>query len=58
MEDFEMTGWRPPVTADISLTALPRHRLDVRVASEKRTLAFSAAASAVVRTRVYLQGSI
>ncbi|MFD4867970.1 hypothetical protein [Streptomyces sp. NPDC058412] len=53
-----MTGWRPPVTADISLTALPRHRLDVRVASEKRALAFSAAASAVVRTRVYLQGSI
>ncbi|MFJ6251683.1 MULTISPECIES: Imm50 family immunity protein [unclassified Streptomyces] len=45
VEDFEMTGWRPPVTADVVLTPLPRHRLAVRVAAPGLDLAYTSNAT-------------
>ncbi|MGW6981341.1 Imm50 family immunity protein [Streptomyces sp. NPDC054932] len=46
------------VTGSGSGGATGTDRLQVSVTSENRSLTFSAAASAVTRTRVYLQGSV
>ncbi|WP_374774899.1 hypothetical protein OG756_20270 [Streptomyces sp. NBC_01310] len=45
VQDFVMEGWRPPVTADVVLTELPRHRLAVRAAAPGTEVSFTAAAS-------------
>ncbi|MFJ7775266.1 hypothetical protein [Streptomyces yangpuensis] len=45
VEDFVMEGWRPPVTADVRLTALPRNRLAVRVTGPGTAVSFTAVAS-------------
>ncbi|MFE2479764.1 hypothetical protein [Streptomyces sp. NPDC059389] len=48
--DFEMTGWQPPVTADVALTALPRHRLAVRITAAGADVSFTANASVLAGT--------
>ncbi|MBZ9596989.1 hypothetical protein K7B06_18185 [Streptomyces erythrochromogenes] len=45
VEDFVMEGWRPPVTADVRLTALPRNRLAVRVTGPGTEVSFTTVAS-------------
>ncbi|MFE5807672.1 hypothetical protein [Streptomyces sp. NPDC056491] len=45
VEDFVMEGWRPPVTADIGLTPLPRNRLAVHVTAPGTEVSFTTVAS-------------
>ncbi|MFJ6940561.1 Imm50 family immunity protein [Streptomyces sp. NPDC101132] len=45
VEDFEMEGWQPPVTVDVTLEELPGHRLDVRVSGAGTRLRFTSNAS-------------
>ncbi|MGW6981340.1 hypothetical protein ACWGE1_18120 [Streptomyces sp. NPDC054932] len=45
VEEFVMEGWRPPVTADIALTDLPRHRMAVHVTAPGTEVSFTANAS-------------
>lgn len=42
VEDFVMEGWRPPVTVDLVLTALPRNRLTVRAVAPGTEVSFTA----------------
>ncbi|MFD4025601.1 Imm50 family immunity protein [Streptomyces sp. NPDC058576] len=57
VEDFEMTGWRPPVAADVALTPLPRHRLAVRVTAPKLGLAYTSNADVLAgRLSVFTLG--
>ncbi|MFD5624448.1 Imm50 family immunity protein [Streptomyces yangpuensis] len=61
VEDLRMTGLAagPPDGCDpVRLDAGGGGRLRVAVTGPSRSLSFSAAASAVTRTRVYLQGSL
>ncbi|MFF4099974.1 hypothetical protein [Streptomyces sp. NPDC001903] len=50
VEEFEMAGWRPPVTADIGLAELPRHRLAVRITAPGAEVSFTANASVLAGT--------
>ncbi|MFF0214424.1 Imm50 family immunity protein [Streptomyces vinaceus] len=45
VREFLMEGWRPPVTADVVLRALPEHRLAVEVAAPGLAVSFTANAS-------------
>ncbi|WP_371618279.1 hypothetical protein [Streptomyces sp. NBC_00454] len=55
--DFVMDGWRPPVTADVELAALPEYRIAVRVAADGAEVAFTANASVVAgRLGVFTRG--
>ncbi|MCJ1678942.1 immunity 50 family protein [Streptomyces sp. APSN-46.1] len=45
VQDFLMEGWQPPVTADITLRALPLHRLAVQVTAPGVAVSFTANAS-------------
>ncbi|MEU3771981.1 hypothetical protein AB0F11_01955 [Streptomyces sp. NPDC032472] len=45
VQDFVMEGWRPPVTAEVSLRPLPEHRLAVHVTSTGVDVAFTSNAS-------------
>ncbi|WP_319597981.1 immunity 50 family protein [Streptomyces griseus] len=57
VEDFAMTGWRPPVTADVALTPLPRHRLAVRVAAPELDVSYTSNADVLAgRLSVFTLG--
>ncbi|MFE5834815.1 hypothetical protein ACFQ67_32725 [Streptomyces sp. NPDC056488] len=57
VEDFGMAGRRPPVTADVVLAPLPRHRLAVRVAAPGLDLAYTSNATVLAgRLSVFTLG--
>ncbi|MGW8556642.1 Imm50 family immunity protein [Streptomyces tubercidicus] len=48
VEDVSMCRWKPPVTADVSMTPLERRRVNVVIASEGVKLTFSSSDSLTV----------
>ncbi|MEU2794761.1 Imm50 family immunity protein [Streptomyces sp. NPDC007100] len=48
VEDVSMHQWKPPVTADVTMTALERRRINVAVAGEGVNLTFTSSDSLTV----------
>lgn len=58
VEDFVMEGWRPPVTADVGLTPLPRNRLAVHVTAPGTEVSFTSNASlSLGKAAVFTRGA-